>query len=465
MTSSIVQVWTTNCTTNTGTGSSSCAGYPDYATPYFDMDLILYNNFEANNTQDGYVTESFGYYESVICIDADMPNFCTSNSLIYASDHITQNNWNYGSSATAGIIGLGTSSPVWAGIDLVDNKQIYCVQFSNNTDWTFADSTYAPVTEGNSISLGSCDSSNYTSATQVSVKPYTLNTEIYDLAAFGFGQYNSTSNEEYFADISNDNEAIYGTYTNTFKITLDVRGMALPTYSYASFDNLMAIATSGASDCARTAGGYCVLPFSCDQYPTLWEYSFKIVVGTNNDVIIVPLASFAADRDIDGEASCAIYVEMLDESIADSRQIVFGNMFFQSIAVFSEATVTNTITTSKSLAFAKNINALDTTFVIEGSAYNAKAMSNVFVVVPSTPKIDGALLLNGLPTIEANILHGYGDVVQYFFMDFHSERNMVFNDSCVQEVTTPYAACSGEPTNVVATFTNVTEGLFTFTDE
>lgn len=339
LTSSQVQVWTTNCTTNTGTGSTSCSGYPDYATGYFNMTATSFS-VEVNNTQDGYVTEGFGYLDSVICIDAEMPNFCTSDSLIFASDHITQNNWNYGTSANAGIIGLSTGSPIWAGIDLTDNKQIYCVQFQNNTDWSFADSSYATVLEGNSISLGACDSSLYTTATQVSVLPYTRSTDIYDLTAFGFGMYNSTSNEEYFVDISNDNEAIYGTYTNTFKITLDVRGLALPTYSYASFDNLMAIATSGASNCARVAGGYCVLPFTCDQYPTLWEYSFKLVLdGTNNDVIIVPLASFAANQVIDGQNSCAVYVEMLDEKIADSKQIVFGNMFFQSIAVFSEATV------------------------------------------------------------------------------------------------------------------------------
>lgn len=91
-------------------------------------------------------------------------------------------------------------------------------------------------------------------------------------------------------------------------------------------------------------------------------------------------------------------------------------------------------------------------------------MDNVFAVVPSMPKIDGALLLNGLPTVEANVLHGFGDVVQYYFMDFHSEWNMVFNNTCVQEITTPYSTCSGAPTNVVASYTNVTNGLHTFTD-
>jgi len=45
----------------------------------------------------------------------------------------------------------------------------------------------------------------------------------------------------------------------------------------------------------------------------------------------VPLSTFAQNRDLQGLASCVIYVEKLDETLSNSQSIVIGQMFFQAI--------------------------------------------------------------------------------------------------------------------------------------
>lgn len=79
-----------------------------------------------------------------------------------------------------------------------------------------------------------------------------------------------------------------------------------------------------------------MLPQQCKNYQDLWtSYAFKIVFSDNTNYLIVPLASFAAEATISGHVGCAIYVEMLDESLSDSQQIVLGQMFFQTVAYTS----------------------------------------------------------------------------------------------------------------------------------
>jgi len=123
---------------------------------------------------------------------------------------------------------------------------------------------------------------------------------------------------------------LYGTYTNITKFTLDFRGIGLPTTSYYEFTNLLQIAVSGQANCARTQGGYCTLPRNCSTYEGLWDYSFKMAFSGQDNILIAPLASFAADQTVKNNDVCIIYVEMLDETLADSRQVIVGNMFFQS---------------------------------------------------------------------------------------------------------------------------------------
>jgi hypothetical protein len=109
---------------------------------------------------------------------------------------------------------------------------------------------------------------------------------------------------------------------------MDFRGIGLPTSSYYIFVNLMDIASKGAALCARIQGGVCVMPKSCENYPSLWTYSFRIMFAGDDQYMIVPMATFANTETRANKTACVVYVEMLDESLFDARQIVLGNLFF-----------------------------------------------------------------------------------------------------------------------------------------
>lgn len=79
-----------------------------------------------------------------------------------------------------------------------------------------------------------------------------------------------------------------------------------------------------------------MLPKSCDNYAEFWTYSFRIQFSGQTEYLTVPLGSFAANQQYLDHAECFIYVEMLDESLANSLQIVLGQMFFQSFSYLQQ---------------------------------------------------------------------------------------------------------------------------------
>lgn len=75
----------------------------------------------------------------------------------------------------------------------------------------------------------------------------------------------------------------------------------------------------------------CEIPQACDSLTSLWEYSFYIGFGSDS-YITVPLASFAINQKMEGSGTpfCLIFVQPLNNTLAESQQIVLGQMFFQS---------------------------------------------------------------------------------------------------------------------------------------
>jgi len=59
--------------------------------------------------------------------------------------------------------------------------------------------------------------------------------------------------------------------------------------------------------------GFCVMAKSCDNYNDLWNYDFKVQFSGVDDYFRIPLASFATSMEIDDQAVCVIFVEMLAE--------------------------------------------------------------------------------------------------------------------------------------------------------
>ena len=103
----------------------------------------------------------------------------------------------------------------------------------------------------------------------ITVKPTTSQSTLYTLTEFGFGTYNSATTQ-YFVSILNDQESIYKSQTNQTYVTMDFRGIGLPTSSYNRFANLLQIATNGNASCSNIQGSMCVLPQTCDNYQNLW---------------------------------------------------------------------------------------------------------------------------------------------------------------------------------------------------
>jgi len=71
-------------------------------------------------TPDGFTTDG-GFYSQIICLPSDNLGtgiFCTNeNEEFFVADVIKSNDWRYGASSFAGIIGFGQGSPVWNLID------------------------------------------------------------------------------------------------------------------------------------------------------------------------------------------------------------------------------------------------------------------------------------------------------------------------------------------------------------
>jgi hypothetical protein len=88
-----------------------------------------------------------------------------------------------------------------------------------------------------------------------------------------------------------------------------------------------------------------VLPKTCENYSSLWDLSFRIAFAGDDQYVIVPLASFANTIITDRVSTCEVYVELLDESLFDARQIVLGQMFFQSINMFNKINGTSSLIT------------------------------------------------------------------------------------------------------------------------
>jgi hypothetical protein len=65
-------------------------------------------------TQNGYTTQG-AFYNDSICMYPNKQPFCSVGyDVFFVADTIVSNDWNYGSLASAGMIGLARGSPIWS---------------------------------------------------------------------------------------------------------------------------------------------------------------------------------------------------------------------------------------------------------------------------------------------------------------------------------------------------------------
>lgn len=177
------------------------------------------------------------------------------------------------------------------------------------------------------------------------IAPYQGGSYLFSLEEFGFGKTSDTAKTQYYEDLLNfDEEGTYGIFENKTSLALNFRGLGLPTKQFNKFSLLLSVISNGEATCLSRKSGYCALANPCDYYYSkgLWDYDFKIKFVTQGDTnyIRVPLASFAANYDQEGGV-CVIFVEYLDPNASnDSKFIMLGGMFFQSIyAQFTQSGV------------------------------------------------------------------------------------------------------------------------------
>lgn len=284
---------------------------------------------------------------------------------MFSVNFVTEDNWNYGTNADAGVVGFGKNSPVWNILGTPATKQ-YDVFLTPFTDWSWAQAGYTPTTTQSIMTVGGYASGGAKAGSgTTTISPSTSGGTLFELESIGFGLTKS-DNSAYYTSILNDNPD-FGNNQNKATLSLGFRGLGLPTQQYDTFVELLSVITHGEASCIRGKGGYCVLADTCDTYNSmgLWQYDFKIRFVTDQDTnyIRVPLSTFA-NNTLPGAAGqfpgfCVIFVEYLMETNADSQQIIFGGMFFQSIyAQYNLFGVSGV-----NVALSVNANALSNTFI------------------------------------------------------------------------------------------------------
>lgn len=284
---------------------------------------------------------------------------CTlSNTEVYISDTIKENHWNYGVDGNAGSFCFNTNCPVWSIMGQPATK-MYDVQLANFNNWaSWASSTYVPKTTTSSMNVGGF-TTQFAYTGGKSIKPSIGGTR-FAMTEFSFGITYANATSSYSSILNTDSQL--GIMTNQSTFAMNYRGLGLPKKSYAQFSNLLAVVTQGESSCVEQTGGYCILANTCSYYKAkgLWNMDFKILFTDETDqrYLRVPLATFVSNTEVPG--ACVIFVEYLNSDFdTDSRQVIFGGMFFQS--VYAQFTLSGTTAVNVNLFV--NYNALSSTYL------------------------------------------------------------------------------------------------------
>lgn len=331
----------------------------------------------------------------------DTKYFCTtSNQLFYSADSVYSDNWNYYQNAASGTFGLGKNSPIWEIIGSPSTK-IYDIYMANYNGWSFADPTYVAHTLNSVMNLGAFSSEYTTAMPHTTIAPRDIGSYLFAITEFGFGKTDEATQTEYYKSIINwDADDSYGFFANATSLSMNFRGLGLPDKEFEKFEYYLSLLTKGESSCLNKRSGYCLLTNPCSHYydTGLWDYDFKVKFVTQGDTnfIRIPLATFAANSNIDGGV-CGIFVEFLDSRLSDdSKFIILGSMFFQSFYI----QVTQAGVNAVSIDMYKNLNALPNTYI--GSLEYAQG-ENPFQITVAKLETDVNTEMNGLPTFSASI--------------------------------------------------------------
>jgi hypothetical protein len=165
---------------------------------------------------------------------------------------------------------------------------------------------------------------------------------------------------------------------------------------------------------------------------------FKVHFTSESDSAYfrIPLANFVSNTEIPNQ--CVLYVEYLNSDSAESQQVIFGGMFFQSIYAQFELSGVNAVQATLYV----NQNALTGTYL--GSAVVPDG-PNVFDVQPLMLQTDNQTERNGLPTFTAS-LAGITDAHPYYMIDLTNDHSVFWNTACMQSGSLGSGSCELTPT-------------------
>ena len=299
-------------------------------------------------------------YDADVCVTvSNTKYFCTTqNEQFYSVNSVSSDRWAYGQQGASGIFGLGSSSPIWAILGNPSTKK-YDIYMTNFNSWTWADPSYQKFTANSIMNLGTFSADYTTSMAHTTIAPKSSGSYLFSLTEFGFGYTDDLTKTQYYESILNwDPLNPSDFFNNATSLALDFRGLGLPAKQFEHFNYLLTLLTKGEATCLNKKSGYCLLANACSHYNQygLWNYDFKVAFNTQGDTnyLRVPLATFAANSNIDGGV-CAIFVEFLDSTEHnDGKFIIFGGMFFQSFYT----TVQQVGVSGVEVNIYKNLNAL-----------------------------------------------------------------------------------------------------------
>lgn len=132
-----------------GTRYTSCEDQPTNAQNYFNS-TVYYNGYTTPtygpSPYGGYNTSGYTFNSNICAKTVGTKYFCSNSPVtFYSADSVYNNNWNYGSAAASGIMGMGKSSPIWEIVGNPPTKE-FDVYMANYNDWTFADADWTATT-------------------------------------------------------------------------------------------------------------------------------------------------------------------------------------------------------------------------------------------------------------------------------------------------------------------------------
>lgn len=247
---------------------------------------------------------------------------------------VTEDDWNYGDSASSGVLAFGLNSK-WMTtiIDTTTNVASYLLQIGNVADQPFVGANKASA-GGGFMYMGAGD---YSSLTQTGDKVdlYLNQFGDYDISDMFFGTegLNTTSGEylEYYLPIGYSN-SLYRVIIST-----SYSGLGLPWYEWNQLVNMIYRSSENVAVsllCSGPGSGpvpSCMLTQPCASFTDLWNYNLKIRFDESADVwTSVNIGSFATDEA--GTNNCQLNINALEADDESSQNVlpILGSMWLQN---------------------------------------------------------------------------------------------------------------------------------------